>query len=104
MSPAQDEPLHGSLVDEHTLLSVTELSRICAVEERYIIAFVEEGVLLPADARTSVWHFRGDALPRARRALRLQRDLEINLAGVALAMDLMDEIDRLRRELQMRHS
>ncbi len=83
---------------------MTELSRICAVEERYIIEFVEEGVLFPADAQTTVWHFRGDTLPRARRALRLQRDLEINLAGVALAMDLMDEIDRLRRELQTRHS
>ena len=59
---------------------------------------------LTADAQTTVWHFRGDTLPRARRALRLQRDLEINLAGVALAMDLMDEIDRLRRELQTRHS
>ena len=104
MSPTHDDSLHGSLVDEHTLFSVAELSRICSVEERYIVEFVEEGVLFPADAATTVWHFRGDTLLRVRRALRLQRDLEINLAGVALAMELMDEIDRLRRELQTRHS
>jgi chaperone modulatory protein CbpM len=28
--------------------------------------------------------------------MRLQRDLDINLAGVALALDLMDEIESLR--------
>jgi chaperone modulatory protein CbpM len=31
--------------------------------------------------------------------LRLQRDLEINLPGVALALELMEELDALRREL-----
>jgi pantoate--beta-alanine ligase len=29
----------------------------------------------------------------------LQRDLEINLPGVALALELMEELDALRREL-----
>jgi chaperone modulatory protein CbpM len=40
-------------------------------------------------------------LRRARTALRLQRDLEINLPGVALALELMEELERLRRELRM---
>ena len=31
---------------------------------------------------------------------RLQRELEVNLAGVALALDLMEEIQQLRRRLQ----
>jgi hypothetical protein len=35
-------------------------------------------------------------------ALRLERDLEINLAGVALALELLDELQRLRREQQAR--
>jgi chaperone modulatory protein CbpM len=35
--------------------------------------------------------------------MRLQRDLEINMAGVALALDLMEELEQLRRELRMRH-
>ena len=42
--------------------------------------------------------FRGK-YGRARTALRLQRDLEINLPGVALALELLEELDRLRREL-----
>jgi chaperone modulatory protein CbpM len=39
-------------------------------------------------------------LRRARLALRLERDLEINLAGVALALELMEELEYLRRKLK----
>jgi chaperone modulatory protein CbpM len=33
---------------------------------------------------------------RVRRAVRLQRDLELNLPGTALALELIDEIEQLR--------
>jgi chaperone modulatory protein CbpM len=46
------------------------------------------------------WQFSGEALRRARLALRLHRDLEVNLAGVALALQLMAEIDGLRRAIE----
>jgi chaperone modulatory protein CbpM len=37
---------------------------------------------------------------RARVASRLQGDLGINLAGVALALQLLDEIEELRERLE----
>jgi chaperone modulatory protein CbpM len=41
---------------------------------------------------------------RVRSALRLQRDLGVNLAGIALALDLMEELESLRAELKkMQH-
>ncbi len=46
------------------------------------------------------WRFGGASLHRAHAALRLQRDLEINLAGVALALELLDEIESLRMRLR----
>jgi chaperone modulatory protein CbpM len=46
----------------------------------------------------SEWRFSGAALRRARIALRLERDLGVNLPGVALALDLLEELQRLRRE------
>ena len=58
---------------------------------------VEEGVLNVIEVNTTEWHFSGAALRRARLALRLERDLELNLAGVALALELMDELEALRR-------
>jgi chaperone modulatory protein CbpM len=101
MSPSDDRILSGSLFDESARLSIGDLSRICSVDERHIVEFVEEGVLHVVDVSTE-WRFTGDALRRARLALRLERDLELNLAGVALAVELIEEISQLRRELNTR--
>ena len=101
MSPSDDRVLSGSLFDESARLSTGDLSRMCAVDERHIVEFVEEGVLHVVDVSTE-WRFTGEALRRARLALRLERDLELNLAGVALAIELIEEISQLRRELEAR--
>jgi chaperone modulatory protein CbpM len=102
MSSSEDRALPGAIFEESTVLTVRDLSRMCAVDERHIVEFVEEGVLSVVEVDTTEWHFSGAALRRARLALRLERDLELNLAGVALALELMDELEHLRRELQAR--
>ncbi len=45
--------------------------------------------------------FAASTLRRARRVMRLQRDLGVNLSGAALALELMDEIDALRAQLRV---
>jgi chaperone modulatory protein CbpM len=102
MSRSEDQALPGAIFEESALLTVKDLSRMCAVEERHIVEFVEEGVLSVVEMNAAEWHFTGTALRRARLALRLERDLEINLAGVALALELIEELERLRRELNAR--
>jgi chaperone modulatory protein CbpM len=101
MSPFDDQAMTGIIFDQSTILSIKDLSRMCQVDERHIVEFVEEGVLNVVEV-SSEWHFTGDALRRARLAVRLERDLELNLAGVALALDLIEELQRLRRELEAR--
>jgi chaperone modulatory protein CbpM len=101
MSAANDHALQGTLFDDSAVLSLEDLSKMCAVDEQHIVQYVEEGVLNVVGVRTE-WHFSGAALRRARIALRLERDLELNLAGVALAVDLLEELERLRRQLEAR--
>ena len=100
MTSTQDRTLTGAIFEESALLTVRDLSRMCAVDERHIVEFVEEGVLSVVEIDTIEWHFSGAALRRTRLALRLERDLELNLPGVALALELMDELEQLRRELK----
>jgi len=102
MSSTEHQVLAGAIFEETALLTVKDLSRMCAVDERHIVEFVEEGVLSVVEIDTTEWHFTGAALRRARLALRLERDLELNLAGVALALELMEELHALRRELHAR--
>ncbi len=92
------ETLSGEIVEHTMVLSIRDLSRICTVEQSRIVELVDEGILAARQSDAGEWLFSGEALRRARIALRLQRDLEINLAGVALVLELMAEIERLRRE------
>jgi chaperone modulatory protein CbpM len=101
MPPSDDHALPGTIFDESALLTIRDLSRMCATDEKHIVEFVEEGVLNVVEVSTE-WHFTGTALRRARIALRLERDLELNLPGVALALDLMEELELLRRERRER--
>ena len=89
----------GILVEEYAELTLTEVSGACAVEIESILALVDEGVLLPVGREVSQWRFTSAQLRRVTTALRLQRDLGVNPAGVALALELLDEIERLRARL-----
>lgn len=100
MPPTDDETLSGEIFELHTSLSIYDLSRMCTVDAHYIVELVDEGIVNAAVDDAGELRFAGDALRRVRTARRLQRDLEINLAGVALALQLMEELDRLRRELR----
>ncbi len=92
--------LTGLILDEEVTFTLGELSRACDVHAEWIIALVQEGLLEPSGAEVSQWQFPGGSLRRARAALRLQQELDINLAGAALVLDLMDEIETLRSRLR----
>jgi chaperone modulatory protein CbpM len=84
------------VVEESVHLTLVELCQACSAEEEHVVAWVHEGVLEPRGGSPENWRFSGESLRRARLALRLWRDLEINPPGVALALDLLDEIAALR--------
>ena len=90
------EPLSGVVLDERTELTIDEICRACSRRREWIIELVEEGVLEPHDSRVQHWRFSIVQLQRARIATRLQRDLGVNIAGIAVALNLLDEIHRLR--------
>src|SRR5579862_789410 len=93
----EGEGLPGEIFEECAALSIGDLTRIFAVDERRIVEWVEEGVLTTIEVETTEWRFTGAALRRGRIALRLERDLGINLPGVALVLDLLEELEQLRR-------
>jgi len=90
----------GRVVEEQVQLTLVELCQACSAEEEHVLTWVFEGVLEPAGDSPQDWRFSGESLRRARLALSLSRDLEINPPGVALALDLLDEIAALRARLQ----
>lgn len=100
MTESNDSMIRGVLVEEELEFTLVELCRACRVEREQLLVLVQEGVLTPIGGEPPDWRFGGDALRRTRAALRLTRDLELNAAGVALVLDLLDEIDSLRSRLR----
>lgn len=91
--------LHSELLDESHTLSAEELCERCRVEISWIKEMVAQGILNPIEGSGQ---FTEVTVTTVRTARRLQIDFELSAAGVALAMDLLSEIDRLKRELRRR--
>jgi chaperone modulatory protein CbpM len=90
----------GEVLDDTIELTLIEITRACSVSTEQIVALVEEGVLEPIGEEPDDWRFRATNLTTVRVAVRLQNDLGLNPAGVALALDLLSEIETLRSRIQ----
>jgi chaperone modulatory protein CbpM len=97
---APSQPIAGPVVEEEIHLTLVELSRVCRVPESQLRGWVGEGAIEPIGREPEEWRFAGGALRRTRLASRLARDFELNASGVALALDLLDEIEELRARLR----
>ena len=81
-------------------LTLLEVSRSCAVQTAFVIEMIEEGVLAPlAGSAPESWRFGTVQTRHVTVAARLQRDLGVNPAGAALALQLLDELETLRAQL-----
>lgn len=94
-----DDSFPVDVFDEEHYVTLEELCRLTGVQSEVVIELVQEGVLEPVDIHASHWSFSGNYVRHVRIAGRLQRDLEVNTAGVALVLELLEELEQLRRRL-----
>ena len=94
-------PVHTGTVIEDDSLTLGQLCHACGVHADWIVSLVEESIIEPQGDEIHLWRFSGASLVRVRSALRLQHDLGVNLAGIALALDLMAELENLRDQLKI---
>ena len=97
-----NETLRGQLVEEETVITLEELCHNCTVKTEEIIIMVEEGILdpqgaYPESSTATGWHFHISSIKRVRTVVHLQRDLGVNLPGAALALELLDRIEKLQK-------
>lgn len=95
----------ADIVSEEELISFVELCRCCGHSAERMLLLVEHGIISPVNlsSPSSRWQFSRVGLLRAQSAVRLQRDLGVNLAGAALALELLDEVKTLRQMLAARN-
>ena len=92
--------LQGVLLDEDFHMGLEDLERICALDRALLEKLVGEGLLTPQGATPAEWRFDGLQIERLRRAQRLRRAFELDWEVTTLTLELLDEIERLRREIR----
>ena len=92
--------LTGDVLEEDVELTLTELCQAFQVPAERVFELVEEGIADPLGQEPARWHFRGISVRRVHCALRLERDLGVNAAGAALALELLEELETMRTRLR----
>ena len=102
--------LNGELIGESDWIAVTEICRLCRIDNEVMAELAALGIVAPRGAQPGEWEFPAAALPRLRVVGRLMRDLGVNVSGAALAVELLEtqrELERQIRQLERlanRHS
>lgn len=97
----KDTILTGVLINETTTFSFIEVCHKYHIPKELLIEMVDQGLF--SLQSTEIEHIELDqkALHRIETAFRLHRDLDINLPGVALALELLEKMDKMREELDI---
>ena len=100
MDESESFVIDGIVVEDSLFFTLADLCRACGAERSQVLALVDEGVLQPVGNGPQDWRFGGPSLRTARTATRLLRDLELGIAGVALVIELLAEVEALRAQLR----
>ncbi|MDL0431332.1 chaperone modulator CbpM [Marinobacter sp. TBZ242] len=97
----KDRILSVELVEPTATFTLREICERGDCHAEFVIKLVNYGVITPVEDSPEArqWQFDLDALARLRKAQRLQRDLKMNLPGLAMSLELLDEVQEMRREV-----
>ncbi|WP_334107561.1 chaperone modulator CbpM [Methylobacillus sp.] len=86
---------------EDAALTLEQLASGARQAPEWVLTHVEAGVLHPAHGQAAAeWRFASATLLRARRIADLEHSFDADPQLAALAVDLMEEVAALRRQLE----
>ena len=84
----------------NALYTLEHVAQFAGLPRRHIVLYARHGFVAPAIEPGEGWYFSAEAIRTLRRIARLRSSHGLELSGVRLVLDLMNEIDRLRVELR----
>lgn len=98
---SKDNLLIGMLIEETTTYTFIEVCHRYNIPEALLNEMIEYGLFpnQPTDPQKIALDQK--SLRRIESAFRIHQDLGINLPGVALALELLEKIDKMQNELEI---
>ncbi len=99
---AKHSVITGVIVDNHdTTISFLEICQHYDIPETILLELLEYGLITEITSSPRDRMFSQSHLQRILSAHRLHTDLDVNVQGAILALELMDELTELRRQLDI---
>ncbi|AZS49468.1 chaperone modulatory protein CbpM [Entomomonas moraniae] len=80
------------------MCNVQELCRAICISEHCLTEIVAYGIVKPEGESVTDWVFTDQDVALIKKAVRLQRDLELDWLATALAVSLLEQIDHLHAD------
>lgn len=93
---AEESCYHAEAVVHYDL---EQLCRLTMINDDFLLELVAHGVLEPQGRSPQEWRFSDRQLRLCQRAKVLQRDLDVNVPGIGLTLQLLEELEQLRKKL-----
>ena len=81
-----------------TRVDIDELCARLDLSRETVLHIMEHGIIEPLETGGGHWVFDGRVTVRISRAVRLRQDLDMDWSGVALALELLEELESVREE------
>lgn len=86
--------INAIVVEEETPVYFDEICHTLHVEKDFVISLIEYDIVQPLGHNEKEWRFDSTNLKRARTAVSFYRDLGVNLNGIALAFELLEQLNK----------
>jgi len=86
-------------LDEHRVVSLTEMVEVSGLTREELIELVHGGAIPAREIRGATYTFSAQVIGVARTACRLRDELELDIAGLGVALRLLDRVRKLEGEI-----
>lgn len=91
----------GVIIEKSASLTLEEFCHAVQTQPEIIIQMIEYQLLQPQGEKPEEWRFDSISIKRGRIAVSFYRDLEVNMAGIALALELLEKIEQLEKQVDI---
>ena len=83
-----------------TLYTIDTTARLADAPRHAILVYCKHGLVAPVVNEEGAYYFNDDAIRVLRRIEYLRAACGLNLSGIKMALDLLNEVERLQTEVR----